>query len=77
MSVNDSQQFCLRWNNFQNAVVCQVADLLDLGLLTDVTLTAEGRNLKAHRIVLSACSSYFKDLFKVNFHPFLINNPKY
>lgn len=39
--------------------------LLDSGKLTDVTLCAGGRSLRAHRIVLSACSPYFMDLFKV------------
>ena len=30
----------------------------------DVTLSAGGNNLKAHKVVLSACSSYFRDLLK-------------
>lgn len=30
----------------------------------DVTLTAEGRSLRAHRVLLSACSPYFRDLFQ-------------
>ena len=30
----------------------------------DVTLSAGGQNLKAHKVVLSACSSYFRDLLR-------------
>lgn len=33
---------------------------------TDVILAAEGRNIKCHKMVLSACSSYFEQLF-INF----------
>jgi len=38
--------------------------LLNHDDLTDVTLCAGLRTLKAHRVVLSACSDYFKQLFK-------------
>lgn len=34
--------------------------------LVDVTLSCEGYKIKAHKMLLSACSSYFKDLFKVS-----------
>jgi hypothetical protein len=33
--------------------------------LVDVTLSCEGRKIPAHKMLLSACSSYFKGLFKV------------
>ncbi|CAL8108149.1 unnamed protein product [Orchesella dallaii] len=34
--------------------------------LTDVTLACEGHYIEAHRLVLSLCSSFFKDLFNQN-----------
>jgi len=58
------QQFCLRWNNFQSNIVSSFEALLDREEFVDVTLTAEGKSLKAHRILLSACSPYFRDLFR-------------
>lgn len=61
----ESQQFCLRWHNFQNTLLSSLPKLLDGGHLTDVTLSAGGRHIHAHRIILSACSYYFKELFKV------------
>ncbi|CAD6244897.1 GSCOCG00013523001-RA-CDS [Cotesia congregata] len=60
----EGQQFCLRWHNFQNTLLSTLPKLLDGGYLTDVTLSAGGRHIRAHRIILSACSYYFKELFK-------------
>merc|ERR1712226_1525709 len=31
---------------------------------TDVTLAAEGHTVKAHRVILSACSNYFHSILK-------------
>ncbi|RXG72424.1 Broad-complex core protein isoforms 1/2/3/4/5 [Armadillidium vulgare] len=58
------QQFCLRWNNFQSNIVTSFEALLDREEFVDVTLTAEGKSLKAHRVLLSACSPYFRELFR-------------
>lgn len=49
--------------------------LLDQSHLTDVTLSAEGRTIRAHRVVLSACSTFFSELFRTLeplFHPVII-----
>lgn len=40
--------------------------LLENEDLVDVTLAVEGKYLKAHKMVLSVCSPYFRELFKVN-----------
>ncbi|EDW79913.2 uncharacterized protein Dwil_GK17760 [Drosophila willistoni] len=68
------QQFCLRWNNHQPNFISVCSSLLHNGTLVDVTLAAEGRQLQAHKIVLSACSSYFQALFTANpcQHPIVI-----
>ncbi|CAL4063271.1 unnamed protein product, partial [Meganyctiphanes norvegica] len=62
--IMSEQHFCLRWNNFQSNIASSFEALLDREELVDVTLTAEGESLKAHRILLSACSHYFRDLFR-------------
>lgn len=49
--------------------------LLDQSHLTDVTLSAEGKTLRAHRVVLSACSTFFSELFRTldsSFHPVIV-----
>jgi hypothetical protein len=31
----------------------------------DVTVSCEGKVIKAHKVILSACSDYFRDVFRV------------
>ncbi|XP_053962310.1 protein tramtrack, beta isoform isoform X2 [Anastrepha ludens] len=62
-----SQRFCLRWNNHQSNLLSVFDQLLHAETFTDVTLAVDGQYLKAHKMVLSACSPYFNALF-VN-HP--------
>lgn len=57
------QQYCLRWNNHQPNFISVFSSLLNNESLVDVTLAAEGRHLQAHKVVLSACSSYFQVSF--------------
>lgn len=54
------QQFCLRWNNHQPNFISVFTNLLSNESLVDVTLAAEGKQLQAHKVVLSACSTYFQ-----------------
>lgn len=64
---NMSEQcFCLRWNNYQSSVVGVLRTLLEEGHFVDVTLACDGRQLKAHKLMLSACSNFFRDLLKEN-----------
>ncbi|XP_043227330.1 broad-complex core protein isoforms 1/2/3/4/5-like isoform X7 [Amphibalanus amphitrite] len=60
------QKFCLKWNNFQNSVTSVFENLRQDEELVDITLCCEGQKIKAHRMMLSACSPYFRDLLKEN-----------
>ncbi|XP_043227961.1 broad-complex core protein isoforms 1/2/3/4/5-like isoform X3 [Amphibalanus amphitrite] len=62
----DSQKFCLKWNNYQNSVTSVFDNLRQDEELVDITLCCEGHKIKAHRMMLSACSPYFRDLLKEN-----------
>ncbi|XP_050538135.1 broad-complex core protein isoforms 1/2/3/4/5-like isoform X2 [Daktulosphaira vitifoliae] len=62
--MGDLQHFCLRWNNYQNSITTAFENLRDDEDFIDVTLACDGKSLKAHRVVLSACSPYFKELLK-------------
>ena len=63
MAQGDQQQFCLRWNDFQTNMVSSFKHLRDEKSFTDVTLACDGQTCKAHKMVLSACSPYFKVRF--------------
>lgn len=55
-----SEHFCLKWNNHQTTLVSVFDKLLECESLVDCTLAADGRYMKAHKVVLSACSSYLE-----------------
>ncbi|KAJ8918042.1 hypothetical protein NQ315_011498 [Exocentrus adspersus] len=70
----EGEQFSLCWNNFHSNLSSGFHSLLKEEDLVDVTLAAEGKYLKAHKTVLSVCSPFFKELFRVNpcKHPIVI-----
>ncbi|XP_059487824.1 zinc finger and BTB domain-containing protein 17-like isoform X20 [Neocloeon triangulifer] len=69
-----SHQYSLRWNNYVKHVSTAFEALRCDRDLVDVTLSCEGKKIPAHKMLLSACSSYFKSLFKENpcQHPVII-----
>ena len=72
--MDDQQQFCLRWNDFQTNMVASFKHLRDEKSFCDVTLACDGQSTKAHKMILSACSPYFKALLEENpaKHPIII-----
>lgn len=69
-----TEQFSLRWNNFHSNLTSGFHELLEAADMVDVTLAVDGHFLQAHKIVLSICSPFFKQMFKVNpcKHPVVI-----
>jgi len=64
-----SEKFCLKWNDFHTNVSKSFSLLRNEDYLQDVTLVSDDHNkVKAHKLVLSACSEYFRDIFKNNPH---------
>ncbi|XP_064081696.1 broad-complex core protein isoforms 1/2/3/4/5-like [Macrobrachium nipponense] len=74
MMGGSDMQFCLRWNNFGTTMTAALHSLHEGGDFVDVTLAADGMQLKAHKLVLSACSPYFRDILRNNpcQHPVII-----
>merc|ERR1712066_1082678 len=72
--MDDQQQFCLRWNDFQTNMVASFKHLRDEKSFCDVTIATEGQHTKAHKMILCACSPYFKNLLEQNpaKHPIII-----
>lgn len=75
-----TQQFSLKWTNYTNHITNAFDSLRSKEDFCDVTLCVEGRKIRAHKVLLSACSTYFKEIFKENpcQHPVIIfKNVKY
>ena len=53
------QLYSLRWHDFQTSILRDEEDFVD------VTLACDGKSFTAHKMVLSACSPYFRHLLKV------------
>ncbi|KAM8714531.1 hypothetical protein ACLKA7_014626 [Drosophila subpalustris] len=73
-AVRGHQYFSLRWNNYQNTMTSVFQQLREDLSFVDVTLSCEHGSLKAHKVVLSACSTYFQKLLLENpcKHPTII-----
>ena len=54
----------LEWKNQSAFLVQALSSLRQNDTLTDCTLAADGRHIKAHRLILCACSPYFKVTIK-------------
>jgi len=61
-----SENFCLRWNDFESNVSGAFRVLRDEADFFDVTLgcAEPGKSLQAHKVILSACSSTFKQMLR-------------
>ncbi|XP_055299357.1 protein abrupt isoform X2 [Sitodiplosis mosellana] len=68
------QQYALKWNDFQSSILSSFRHLRDEEDFVDVTLACDIRSFTAHKVVLSACSPYFRKLLKANpcEHPIII-----
>ncbi|CAB3230327.1 unnamed protein product [Arctia plantaginis] len=73
-SAGGEQQYSLRWNDFHSSMVSSFRRLRDEEDFVDVTLACAGATFTAHKVVLSACSPYFRRLLKANpcQHPIVI-----
>jgi len=76
MGASGTDNFCLRWNDFAENVSGAFKELRTESDFFDVTLacTDSGtKTLQAHKVILSACSNFFKSTFRqqtnANKHP--------
>ena len=64
---NGEEQFCLRWNDYHESMVATLQELRNEEDFVDVTLVCgeNGANaIRAHKLILSACSDFFRCLLK-------------
>ena len=66
-SSSGEQQYSLRWNDFHSSILSSFRHLRDEEDFVDVTLACDSSSFTAHKVVLSACSPYFRRLLKVRY----------
>ena len=65
--MNNDDKWCLRWDQFDKNIREYFSSLRKDGRMFDVTLaTEDGQQIQAHRIILSAGSNFFSDIFHNN-----------
>jgi len=66
--MSGAEKFCLRWNDFENNVSTAFRELRDEKDFFDVTLACEDEQIHAHKVILGACSSFFRAVLRRNPH---------
>jgi len=64
----NNEKFCLRWNDFGNNVSSAFRELRDDKDFFDVTLACDDDQIQAHKVILSACSPFFRNILRRNPH---------
>jgi hypothetical protein len=60
--MGSAEKFCLRWNDFESNVSTAFRELRDQKDFFDVTLACEDEQIHAHKVILGACSSFFRSV---------------
>lgn len=63
-----SEKFCLRWNDFESNISVAFQELREDKDFFDVTLACDENQIQAHKVILSACSPFFRTVLKKNKH---------
>ena len=63
-----SDTFCLKWNEFEKNITDTLKDVKDDADFYDVTLACEDQLIQAHKLIISACSPFFRHILKLHRH---------
>ena len=64
-----NEKFCLKFNDFQENTIKTFSTLREENEFFDVTLVSDDqKQIMAHKVVLSSCSEYFRNILKTNKH---------
>jgi len=66
--MGSSEKFCLRWNDFETNISGAFRELRDDKDFFDVTLACDDEQMQAHKVILSACSPFFRTILRRNKH---------
>jgi len=66
--MGSSEKFCLRWNDFESNISVAFRELREEKDFFDVTLACDDSQIQAHKVILSACSPFFRNVLRRNPH---------
>ena len=62
--MGSTEKFCLQWNDFEANISSAFRDLKDEKDFSDVTLVCADQQVEAHKVILAACSPFFKNVLR-------------
>jgi len=68
VTMGSAEKFCLRWNDFESNISGAFRDLREDKDFFDVTLACDDDQIQAHKVILSACSPFFRTILRRNKH---------
>jgi len=66
--MGSNEKFCLRWNDFESNISVAFREIREEKDFFDCTLSCGTRQIQAHKLILSACSPFFRSILKQNPH---------
>merc|ERR1719312_748060 len=63
-----TEKFCLKWNDFESNISLAFRDIRGEKDFFDCTLSCGARQVQAHKIILAACSPFFRSTLRQNPH---------
>jgi len=66
--MSSSEKFCLKWNDFETNISLAFRDLREEKDFFDVTIACDDSQIQAHKVILSACSPFFRNVLRRNPH---------
>jgi hypothetical protein len=66
--MGSAEKFCLRWNDFESNISSAFRELREDKDFFDVTLACDDDQIQAHKVIISACSPFFRSILRRNRH---------
>merc|ERR1712106_1005656 len=66
--MGSTEKFCLRWSDFEANISGAFRELREDKDFFDITLVCDEGQIQAHKVILSACSPFFRTVLKRNKH---------
>jgi len=63
-----AEKFCVQWNEFEKDISSAFRHIREDKDFFDITIACEDDQIEAHKVILSACSPFFKKVLRRNKH---------